>query len=62
MTAKHLKDSDCTAGDDGICVGCGVDHGEVCSECGARGFHNFACSTGDGFPDEAFARAGGNFQ
>lgn len=48
--SEHSKDSDCTVGDDGLCIECGVDHSSAladqpipekggCPVCGGRGFH-----------------------
>jgi hypothetical protein len=43
-SAAHVKDSDCTVdpGND-YCSVCGVLHGEPCSDCGGKGFHQYEC-------------------
>lgn len=46
--SEHTKDSDCTVGDDGLCIECGVDHSDPCENCGGAGFHKPDCiSIGD---------------
>ena len=41
---QHEQDEECTVGDRGYCVYCGVDHNvEPCSICGGRGFHRWEC-------------------
>lgn len=41
--ATHNRDSDCTVGQDGMCLDCGVYHGAPCLGCGGRGFHAQDC-------------------
>lgn len=43
-TEHHSKDSDCTLDEHGLCIDCGVGHGDPCDECGGRGFHTDDCS------------------
>lgn len=54
MTAQtmHTQDTDCVPylnADDGMtmqtCPVCGVGHGDACSDCGGRGFHDLRCPT-----------------
>lgn len=40
---SHVKDADCTVGENGCCTGCGVHHGDPCICCGGRGFHAEGC-------------------
>lgn len=41
--ADHTQDSNCTVGPDGVCLICGVYHGEPCPTCNARGYHLDDC-------------------
>ncbi len=41
--STHRQDSDCRLGPVGVCLDCGVYHGEPCPNCGAKGFHDDAC-------------------
>lgn len=44
-TPAHTKDSDCTVDPTThLCTVCGVEHGEPCPRCGARGFHKNGCA------------------
>jgi hypothetical protein len=43
----HKQDSDCTVGEDGLCIICQVLHGDPCVECGARAFHLANCDGED---------------
>lgn len=47
----HHRDSDCRVRSDGAFIGSGVEHGGACTECGARGFHDYACSGSEGISD-----------
>jgi hypothetical protein len=41
----HTKDSDCTIDTETLCCNvCGVEHGDVCPDCGGRGFHKPTCA------------------
>jgi hypothetical protein len=41
---NHAQDSDCTLDQTtGCCTGCGVQHGDPCTDCGGRGFHKEDC-------------------
>jgi len=41
---EHEKDSDCTIDPKtDLCVGFGVIHGDVCTDCGQRGYHRPDC-------------------
>ena len=41
--ADHTTDSDCTLDLDNVCTVCGVYHGDPCTMCGGKGFHNGDC-------------------
>lgn len=41
----HIQDADCTLDDYGVCIYCGVLHGEPCVHCGGAGFHKPGCLT-----------------
>jgi len=43
----HECDEDCTVGDDGCCVECGVFHDDPCLHCGGCGFHAAECEAMD---------------
>lgn len=39
----HSRDAHCRLGPEGLCIVCGVHHGDPCPDCGGRGFHAEAC-------------------
>ena len=39
----HTKDEDCTLDENGMCIYCGVWHGDPCWICGKRGYHAENC-------------------
>lgn len=39
----HNRDADCTLDADGTCTTCGTYHGDPCSACKGRGFHEEGC-------------------
>lgn len=41
--SDHVRDEDCTLGDDLCCIVCGVTHAIPCSKCTGRGFHRDDC-------------------
>lgn len=40
------RDEDCLV-EQGICIRCGVEHGEGCEVCGGRAYHRFGCLASD---------------
>ena len=44
MSVNHAKDSDCILDNNGVCLDCGIQHGDPCPVCGSRGYHARSCA------------------